>query len=135
MATITYTESLTQMTCGECGISYAVPEPWREQKKKDGSGWFCPNGHSRVYRESDIEIAKRELREEQRRLAQERQAHDQTKARAREAEANAANAIKKAKRLRTRSANGVCPCCHRTFSVLARHMATKHSGYDAQPTA
>ena len=25
--------------------------------------------------------------------------------------------------------HGVCPCCKRSFSALARHMATKHPEY------
>jgi hypothetical protein len=27
-------------------------------------------------------------------------------------------------------ANGVCPCCNRTFQNLARHMAGKHPDYE-----
>lgn len=32
-------------------------------------------------------------------------------------------------RLKKRVAAGVCPCCHRTVSQMARHMATKHPDY------
>lgn len=31
---------------------------------------------------------------------------------------------------RKRIANGVCPCCHRTFQNLARHMAGQHPAYE-----
>lgn len=33
---------------------------------------------------------------------------------------------KEALRLKKRAANGVCPCCTRSFQNLKRHMATKH---------
>jgi len=29
-------------------------------------------------------------------------------------------------KLKKRVTNGVCPCCHRSFQNLRRHMATKH---------
>lgn len=34
-----------------------------------------------------------------------------------------------AERLATRANHGVCPCCKRTFSQLARHMKTKHPDF------
>lgn len=34
-------------------------------------------------------------------------------------------------RLRKRIAAGVCPCCHRTVSQMARHMKTKHPDFTA----
>lgn len=35
-------------------------------------------------------------------------------------------------RLKNRVANGVCPCCNRTFANLQRHMSTKHKGFIAE---
>jgi hypothetical protein len=35
-------------------------------------------------------------------------------------------------RLKKRVAAGVCPCCHRTVSQMARHMKTKHPDYAAK---
>lgn len=39
---------------------------------------------------------------------------------------------KKKEQLETRAANGVCPCCHRTFKQLARHMKTKHPDFPGE---
>lgn len=110
---------LTVMSCGQCGITFAAPESWRAEKQRRGDGWFCPNGHSRVYRESDVDKLKRELAaqkartwEEMERLFSEQRRHEQTQ--------------KEMKRLKNRAKAGVCPCCHRTISQMARHMATKH---------
>lgn len=115
--TITKDVTLTDMTCGSCGIDFAMPEWFRKQKKADGSTWYCPAGHPRVYRESDVAAAKRLLEEE--RLA--RQAvEDQLAASQREA-----------KRQAKRVANGVCPCCNRSFVQLARHMKAKHPDFSS----
>jgi len=32
-------------------------------------------------------------------------------------------------RIKNRVANGVCPCCKRSFTDLRRHMETKHPKY------
>lgn len=113
------TVQMTVMECGECGIQFSVPETWRAEKQHNGSGWYCPNGHSRVYRETDVDKLKRVLAEEQRR-------HAQTLSRLNEAEAAERKVQKAMRRMQKRSAAGLCPCCNRTFQQLARHMKTKH---------
>ena len=35
-------------------------------------------------------------------------------------------------RIKKRVANGVCPCCNRTFKDLAAHMSTQHPDYIEQ---
>lgn len=39
----------------------------------------------------------------------------------------------RASKLKLRAANGVCPCCNRTFKQLAAHMSSQHPKY-AEPT-
>jgi hypothetical protein len=55
------TVQMTDMECGSCGITFAVPEEWRAEKQKTGKGWYCPNGCQRVYKESDVDRLKRQL--------------------------------------------------------------------------
>lgn len=118
------TVTMTDMECGECGIQFSVPETWRAEKQKTGKSWYCPNGHSRVYRESDADAAHRLL-------AAEKQRHANTLARLNEAEAAEQRATKELKRVKKRVLAGVCPCCNRTFQQLARHMKTKHPNHEA----
>ncbi len=63
-------------------------------------------------------------------MRRERDQARQQIARAEDAAAEARAAMEKAerktKRLMRRVSAGVCPCCNRTFSDLARHMKTKH---------
>jgi hypothetical protein len=130
-AALQFTVSMETLTCGECGIEFAVPLGWlnarRGSKEAEGKFW-CPNGHGRQFRESELERTKRELAAAKEKAErEERWRH--------EAEKNAKNARAQAKAERTRRENlakrvaaGVCPCCHRTFQQLARHMAAKHPG-------
>jgi hypothetical protein len=48
--TLDYTTTYTLMSCGECGISFAVPGKWYERKRLDDhrTDGRCPNGHGRV---------------------------------------------------------------------------------------
>lgn len=121
MASYTYADqiTLTTMICGECGISFAIPETYRKARQENGGSWYCPNGHSRIYRESDVDRLTRER--DAARVSREA-ARDQAAA----AERRAAAARGQVTKIRKRVANGVCPCCHRTFANVARHMATKH---------
>jgi len=115
---------MSDMECGECGIQFSVPETWRAEKQRTGASWYCPNGHSRVYRESDAEKARKAL-------AEEKQRHATTLARLNEAELAERKAQTEMKRMKRRAAAGVCPCCNRTFQQLARHMKTKHPNHAA----
>lgn len=117
---------MTAMECGKCGISFHVPEIWRSEKQRNGDGWYCPNGHSRVYKESDAEKNARLLKEEQER-------HQRTLDRANRLNAENLELMKKATRLQKRIKAGVCPCCKRTFRQLAAHMHAKHPEFAKEP--
>lgn len=39
------TVEMAQETCITCGISWAVPLPFQQKRKKDHVTYFCPNGH------------------------------------------------------------------------------------------
>lgn len=118
-----YTEvELTVMTCGHCGIKFAIPEAMRDEcERHQGRNWFCPNGHSRVYRETDDVKLKKE-RERSARLVAER---DQLQASLSATKGVVTRQSRQLKRIKA----GVCPCCNRTFQNLARHLKTKHPEY------
>lgn len=107
------------MHCGECDMDFAVPDEFYKKRKEDGERWYCPRGHCRVFRDSDLERTKKALNEAQ--LRNNKLATELMNAR------NEADKVKKAKRkLEVRIEKGVCPCCNRTFANIQRHMATKH---------
>lgn len=116
--------TLTEMNCGECGGVYAISEPYREQRYKKGEAWHCPYcqcgwGYTG---NSENEKLKKEL-------AAERDRKLQALSEANSLRESLSQAEKRAAKARKRAAAGVCPCCQRTVSQMARHIATKHPEY------
>ncbi len=109
------TVTLVVMRCGQCGISFAVPDFFQRERIEDGGSWYCPNGHCRAYTEPEVKKLQRKLASAEARAIA---AEDQRRA-----------AEKRAAAARKRTGNGVCPCCKRTFVQLARHMNAKHPDY------
>lgn len=119
MTTQTFVGQFEPIECRTCGITYGVPPNWRRTRYETGREFHCPNGHTQQFAEPETARLRKAL-------SAERAAHDQTKSRAQDAEAAKARLEEQAKLRDRRSAAGVCPCCHRTFSQMARHMKTKH---------
>lgn len=110
---------LVTTTCW-CGVHLAIPRNlWRWARGDEHNAVFCPLGHEFVYGDSDRK--KLEAAE-----ARERHLKDQLEAAAADAEATRVKLI----RDRHRFANGVCPCCNRSFENVARHMRTQHPDFD-----
>jgi chromosome segregation ATPase len=105
------------MACGECGIEFDVPDHFYRERKETGGDWYCPNGHIRVFRESDVEKLRRERDRLQQRIAC---VEDEKRA-----------AEKQVARLKKRASSGTCPCCQRTFANMSRHMKHKHPEFVA----
>lgn len=135
MAT-TFTQSveMTQITCGQCGGTYAITEDFRAHKQEKGGGWHCPYcetswgfcGPTQADRlKKELEAKQFELNRALNAVQAERVAREQ-------AEKRTVKEQRKAKR----AENGVCTCCNRSFPNLRRHMATKHgvkNGEDPNP--
>ena len=121
-ATLERTVTLETHGCGVCGITFAAPEDWWRERRADGATFYCPNGHPRVYRETDVQRLTNQLAAERRnkkfyedRWLQEKRSKAAIKG--------------QLTKTRNRVANGVCPCCSRTFVDLGRHMAGQHPEY------
>ena len=120
----TYTETVTlqEVECCACGVTFAFPQRLHKECMSTGKAFFCPNGHSQVYQESEETRLRKQLKEEQERYRQVElqltSTKDQLLATKRELQQH-----------KKRVANGVCPCCHRSFTQLQRHMKTRHPEY------
>lgn len=126
---LTVTVQLVHMCCGECGIHFAVDQNKYKRCKDIGEGWFCPNGHNRVFskphnKELEDRIKKLETSNQHLRTARENLHSELTIQKHKTAAEKAAKT-----RLKNRVKHGVCPCCNRTFRQLAEHMKTKHPDY------
>lgn len=108
----------TVITAGCCGASFAVPDESYERWHQTHVRWYCPHCGSRRHFIGETKEQKR-IRDLEQRVAREqgRVVAERTRA---------DNHRRRYRRMRERIQNGVCPCCNRTFTNLARHMATQH---------
>lgn len=127
-------EDMTQLQCPTCFIGYAIPNRMH-QANVDGTtkdGWYCPNGHHLIIRESQVDKLRRERDRAKQDVAfwedQWRETKDQKEAAERSASAYKGQVTK----LKRRAKAGMCPCCKRSFVNLAQHMATKHPDMDPE---
>lgn len=113
-------------TCGICGILFSAPAAFWAERRTGGAhhekGWYCPNGHSRVFRETENDKLTRELNAAKRDAEWQRQLRDR-------ADKSLIAQRGENTKLRKRISNGVCPCCKRSFGNLRKHMTTKHPDY------
>ncbi len=111
--------------CPNCGMSFAITEEFENRRRDDGHSFYCPHGHSMSYGDTTQKQLQREREKSARLTAR----LDQVKA-DRDAAERSRSALKgQVTKIRNRVANGVCPCCNRTFPDLAAHMKTKHPDY------
>lgn len=115
------TTELVVETCW-CGMPHAVPVALvNEQRRQhdDGdtvTGIYCPLGHVWVPSgEPKIKAARVRIAELEASLLATRDQLD--------------TANTEMAKHRKRTANGVCPCCKRSFVQLARHMKSQHPDY------
>ena len=123
----TKTIALETLTCGTCGVLFALAESFIADRRKDHAWWYCPNGHQWHYtQENETERLKRELEATRDNLARARK-REASAQRMREAAENSLRATKgHLTRVKRRIEAGVCIHCNRTFQDVARHMESKH---------
>lgn len=109
---LAYNKDYELMQCGECGIDFYVPYWFYKERYDRGTGWACPNGHNRIFKESDITRLKKEL--------------DATNRRLEIAKADAQRETQLRQRLEKRVKAGICIKCKRYFKQVKAHMDTCH---------
>ncbi len=129
MSTHTFVDTFVTVHCYKCGVAFGMTESMQKRRRDDGESFWCPNGHSQCYCESNVKKLEKQL-------AREKSRHDQTEAslhqvrRARERTERRLSATKGVvTRIKNRVKNGVCPCCNRHFKDLHRHMKNQHPEY------
>ena len=115
--------------CFKCHVIFAVEIQTREHYLDTGDNFWCPNGHRQRYIESKIGKLEKQLKHKQKLL----EWAEQDAVNARQDATNAKNSLRSEKgaktKLKKRIANGVCPCCHRNFVNLGRHMTSQHPNF------
>lgn len=115
--------------CPACGVRFAMPSNLLRTLRDNCKTFYCPNGHEQSFRESETTRLKRDLEQ-----AKQRATQAEELARRRLADVDRLSKTKqqiqgKLRAIKLRAANGVCPCCQRSFVQLARHMRSKHPAW------
>lgn len=125
-----YTQQSCIVTCCRCLTPFTMAGHLYQTRQQDHLNFYCPIGHGQYFAEgrSEEQKLRDRLAEEQMRVANLRDdlqcetlSHRATKG--------------KVTKLKKRVANGVCPCCQRTFANLGRHMAGQHPEYADEASA
>lgn len=124
-AILKFEQHLETLTCYSCGVVFAVPSYFKTKRLEDSKSFWCPNGHSQAFVESEVQRLKKQLEEQKRSTEWQR-------ARAQRLEKDLQSQKGQMTKLKNRVAKGVCPCCKRSFQALARHIKTKHPDYKGE---
>lgn len=107
--------------CFTCGVIFAMTSEHEERLRESHATFYCPNGHTMWFKPGKSDEQK--LKEAK---VRETALQDQLTSAIHDAEATRVALL----RDRERFANGVCPCCNRTFQNVLRHMKGEHPDYD-----
>ena len=128
-AVLDFNQRLTTITCYKCGIVFAVPQYFKTKRQEDTENFWCPNGHSQAYIKSEAQKLREQLEAERRNVEWYKNMAKSKDSQIKGMNIQLGKAKAKLKRTETRVAHGVCPCCHRQFQNMSRHMKTKHPDY------
>lgn len=124
--TLLRTEAYTILHCAHCNIAYGITESFEAARRSDRESFYCPAGHKQWFPgktdEKRIEELKAQIATKDDLLLSVRLKNGTLYRLQRAAEG-------RTRALKRRIAAGVCICCRRTFSNLARHMKTKHPAF------
>jgi hypothetical protein len=117
--------------CWCCGVPvYGPYSKYKTCKESDTKNFYCINGHSAVFTESEVDRLKKDLEKAEQAKQQaikKKEWAEQAEKTARHAEAVARGKLKAQSE---RVKHGVCPCCKRTVKQLAAHMKSKHPNWN-----
>ena len=123
LVTVTTELDLETEECCECGVTFAMPARFRQERSRRKDNFYCPAGHVQAYlgttHEEKLRRAlahARDLSIDNTRLADDNMdlANKNTGLRRKNTD------------LRRRAKNGTCGFCRRTFRDVQRHVETQH---------
>jgi hypothetical protein len=127
---ITISIELEHIACAACGIVFAFDSDLMGRRRNDHQVFYCPSGHNNYFPgESDVERLARELKEAQLEIKRAEYRAQTAQLERKDAQQQLRATKGQVTKLKKRIANGVCPCCKRSFPNLHNHMTTKHPEY------
>jgi hypothetical protein len=129
MNTLLGSLTLVEITCCDCSTHFAMDEYLDQRLRSTGGTFYCPNGHGQVYTESEVQRLQKQLNSTKKQLTWAEETATRARLEAETVKREKAAIKGQLTKTRNRIANGVCPCCHRTFKQLAAHMNNKHPDF------
>jgi hypothetical protein len=131
MNTLLGSLTLVEETCCNCFTHFAMDRALHDRSRAEGGTFYCPNGHGQHYTETEVQRLKKQLDNANKRMGWAEDSATRALAEAQQTRREKAAIKGQLTKTRNRIANGVCPCCNRTFQNVARHMTTKHPDFKA----
>jgi hypothetical protein len=127
-----YDATVTMQTiiCCVCAIPFGVPSQYKAHLHETKDSFYCPSGHCQSYSKStetlfQEKLAKLEEEKQYEIQLLKNQVHSKERLIRSKQKENVALKSKHTK-FKNRVANGVCPCCNRSFENLHNHIKTQH---------
>lgn len=114
--------------CPTCSIIHAIPESLKARRRKLGGNVYCPNGHTWIFTELEVDKQRARADNAEAQLHYARAARDAARDQALAAERTATAYKGHLTRMRNRIATGVCPVqgCRRNFANVKAHIMGQH---------
>ena len=126
------TLAIERVDCANCGLTFGVSAEFIRKRRDDHVGFWCPNGHSNYYPQQNETERLREQLAQTERINAAITADLQSVCAERDHHWTERKKVNtRMRHLKERVKHGVCPCCHRTFKQLARHITSKHPHFAA----
>lgn len=122
---------LDTVTCyrTDCGILFAVPALWLDNKRRDHSDFTCPNGHHQAFLSKSQE---EKLRDELKRTKESVEYYRNRNQRLEDDKTRLKHQVRAHKGVATRLKNkaiaGICAFCAHEFPNVAEHVKAEHPG-------
>ncbi len=121
---------ITTESCYLCGVIFGMEAEYLQHRLNDKKSFYCPNGHSQAYiGKTEAEKLREELEAEKKRTELANRRASNATERAQNLDRRLSAAKGQQTKLKNRIANGVCPCCQRSFVNLQRHIAGQHPDF------
>jgi len=121
--------TLVEETCCNCFTHFVMDRSLYDHHRTNGGTFYCPNGHGQHYAETEVQRLKKQLDNANKRMGWAKNSATRALAEVQQVKREKAAIKGQLTKTRNRIANGVCPCCNRTFQNVARHMDTKHPDF------
>lgn len=128
-ATYYFQNDISIIACARCQVSFGITADYMARRREDGQDFYCPSGHQNVYRETDLDRARKRAKKAEDAAAQARQSEQFHRDRAAQERRSSAAYKGHLTRAKNRVANGVCPvpgCKRSGFVRVAAHISSQH---------